>query len=97
VANLADQVKILAIKALTILFLVRHMADQNNGQLRRLALNRETRNRGMEKEVSSEEEMCSMRKKAAPLGNFAGVLRVFSEAHVAPLEPLANCTGFLKF
>src|SRR5438045_161000 len=50
-------------------------------------------NRGTEKEVSSEKEMCAVRKKAAPLeplANFSGDLRAFPEAHAAPLGPLAE-------
>jgi len=49
------------------------------------------------KEVSSEKEMCAVRKKAAPLetlGNSSGFLRVFPEAQAAPLAPLAKCSRF---
>ena len=103
VADLAEQVKSLDIKALTTRLLVRHMADQEEqhggaGQWITSAAGAEPRNDESKngKNVSSEKEMWTARKKAVPLeplGNFSGFLHGFPEAHAAPLEPLGNFSG----
>lgn len=78
---MADKVKILETKALTMPVLVRHLADK--GVIWR-SNNYERREVGREKAAP-----------IAPLGNFSGVLRVLQEAHAALLAPLAKNAGFL--